>query len=71
MNDTVGSKDMDEQERLRQMRRDAVEEYKQQLVDLIQSRIDEHPDDGKRNIGIIRGMTNCKSLIQSHVIKVQ
>jgi hypothetical protein len=81
MNDTVREKGVDEEEFLRQMRRDAVETYKQELVDEIETRMEKikGPDElshrlhqsDNRTLGIIRGMTNVKSLIQSHVIKVR
>lgn len=77
MNDTVRDKNVDEEEFLRQMRITAVETYKQELVDEIEQRITVldgqsrfKPSNG-RDIGIIRGMVNVKSLIQSHAIKVR
>tara|TARA_R110002126_G_scaffold79669_8_gene197703 strand:- start:4189 stop:4434 length:246 start_codon:yes stop_codon:yes gene_type:complete len=80
MNNKTPNKKIDEEEFLRQMRRNAVEKYKQELVDLIEERMQDIKEPNglnnrmhaasDREQGIIRGMTNVKSLIQSHVIKV-
>lgn len=77
MNDTVGRKGVDEETFLREMRIKAVEDYKQELVEVLQERIDglevesTREKSTNRELGIIRGMINSKSLIQSHVIKVK
>jgi len=71
-NDTVGRKGLTEEEFLRQMRRDAVESYKAQLVEELEKEIELVKGNkvllGDRDEGIVRGIVNSKSLIQSHKI---
>lgn len=77
MNDTVNRKGVDEEEFLRQMRLDAVEKYKAELVELIKEQLgvlkveSTRDKTTNRETGVMRGMTNVKATIQSHVIKVK
>ena len=71
-NDTVGRKGLTEEEFLRQTRRDAVESYKAQLVEVLKKEIELVKGNKvllrDRDEGIVRGIVNSKSLIQSHKI---
>jgi len=69
-------KGLTEEEFLRQMRRDAVEDYKSSLVNELEDQIEELNDlslnkRSERKTGIQRGLRNAKTLIQSNKIPVE
>lgn len=77
---TIRETKQTEEQWLQQMRRDAVENYKKELSELIDSRIEEQmPEDNDldylvkydpRKAGIIRGLTSAKEIINSHIINI-
>lgn len=77
---TIRDIKLTEEEWLRQMRRDAVEFYKDDLIKKIEAEIEELSagksiDDivycDPRKAGRIRGMKRSKEIIQSHIILVK